>query len=37
MQKYKAELETKLKEIKEKIESLTIKDIKNSTENRKIV
>lgn len=33
MQKYKAELETKLKEIKDKIENLTIKDIKDSAEN----
>ena len=33
MQKYKAEIETKLKEIKDKIENLTIKDIKDKTGN----
>lgn len=33
MQKYKTELETKLKEIKDKIENLTVKDIKDSTQN----
>lgn len=33
MQKYKNELETKLKEIKTKIDNLTIKDIKDSTGN----
>ena len=32
MQKYKSELETKLKEIKSKIDNLTIKDIKDSAE-----
>ena len=33
MQKYKMELETKLKELKDKIENLTVKDIKDSAEN----
>lgn len=33
MQKYKSELETKYKEIKDKVENLTIKDIKDSTQN----
>ena len=33
MQKYKMELEIKLKEIKDKIENLTVKDIKDSAEN----
>lgn len=33
MQKYKMELETKLKEIKDKIENLTVKDIKDSAES----
>ena len=33
MQKYKTELETKLKEIKTKIDNLTIKDIKDSASN----
>ena len=33
MQKYKTEIETKLKEIKDKIENLTVKDIKDKTEN----
>lgn len=33
MQKHKSELETKLKEIKDKIENLTIKDIKDSAQN----
>ena len=32
MQKYKSELETKLKEIKSKIDNLTIKDIKDSAQ-----
>jgi len=33
MQKYKSELETKFKEIKDKIEKLTVKDIKDSADN----
>ena len=33
MQKYKTELETKLKEIKDNIEKLTVKDIKDSAGN----
>lgn len=33
MQKYKSEIETKFKEIKDKIENLTIKDIKDSAGN----
>ena len=31
MQKYKTEIETKYKEIQDKIENLTIKDIKDKT------
>ena len=33
MQKYKTELETKYKEIKDKVDNLTIKDIKDSAQN----
>lgn len=33
MQKYKSELEAKYKEIKDKVENLTIKDIKDSAQN----
>lgn len=33
MQKYKSELEAKFKEIKDKIENLTVKDIKDSAGN----